>query len=187
MNRTCLLADCWIEITKLYSSNFTSRCFEVHHIMRNAEQQKFLKYCTQLAALATVYSQAHGPLIFQVGLGSWVWTWMYEPHGYTWTALSTIPHTTDHGASCRHTCKYSKEWLYTHTNLFQFADGCLCVLTLRSLRLLVQGISIMLLYCIVHTPMYTCINMHWLLMAYPILQRYIGSEGRTAHLYVITL
>ena len=105
--------------------------------------------------LATVYSQAHGPLIFQVGLGSWVWTRMCEPHGYTWTALSTIHHTTDHGASCRHTCKYIKEWLYTHAYLFQFADGCLCVL--RSLKLPVQGVSIMLLHdCIVHTPMYTC-------------------------------
>jgi len=52
------------------------------------------------------YSQVHGHQIFQVGLGSWVWTWRCEPRGYTWTALSTTTHTMDHGASCRRTCKY---------------------------------------------------------------------------------
>ena len=50
-------------------------------------------------------SQAHSLLIFQVGLDSWVWTWMCAPHECTWASLSTTNHATDHEASWKYTWK----------------------------------------------------------------------------------
>jgi len=64
-----------------------------------------------MCSYLSMYSQAHGPLTLQVGLGSWVWTWKCEPRGYTWTSLSTTHHTMGHEASCRHTCKYNTKSL----------------------------------------------------------------------------